>query len=197
LGAVERLNDPRLLKLAPGIGAAPIPRKPFAVVPVKVELLKLIPAAVAEAPGAQPSPKQPFVKPAIVTSSARAVFWFAAIKNMTAKPSITYLAAFVITDNMMWILPDPNFKFKILFRRKTNTVRVQGKNTLAVFFSTSPATVVHALKVESYKVLCQLKDVMREGFQKSAAKICCKSRRSRRMAVAHRFIGDYLLDALA
>ena len=69
-GAVLRVIEPRLLKFAPGFGAAPIPLNPFAVVPAKVELLKDNPATVALAPGAQAAPKQPLVKPAIKTWSA-------------------------------------------------------------------------------------------------------------------------------
>src|ERR1041385_9472287 len=59
-------------------------RKPLAVVPWKVELLKVRPPEVAVAPGAQAAPKQPFVKPAMKTSSARATPW-ASVKRATAK----------------------------------------------------------------------------------------------------------------
>ena len=46
-GAVLRLKEPRLLKFAPGLALPPSPPNPAAVVPAKVELLKVRPTVVA------------------------------------------------------------------------------------------------------------------------------------------------------
>src|ERR1051326_3882453 len=65
----------KLLKLEPGLAFPPSPRNPFAVVPWNVEFEKVNPPEVAVAPGAHAAPKQPLVKPAMNTSSARATPW--------------------------------------------------------------------------------------------------------------------------
>src|SRR5439155_15074414 len=94
--------EPRLLKFEPGLAFPPSPRKPLAVVPWNVELEYTKPPLVAEAPGAQATPKQPLVKPAMKTSSAFAVPW-PAINIVKAPMARTRLFIVIrISDVIMW-----------------------------------------------------------------------------------------------
>src|SRR5258705_9505696 len=94
--------EPRLLKFDPGLALAPIPRKPLAVVPAKVELLKVKPPDAADDPGAQAAPKQPLVKPAINTWSACALVCPAASRASAARPRTSCLVVNRISD-FIWI----------------------------------------------------------------------------------------------
>src|SRR2546423_10721865 len=122
--------EPRLLKFDPGFALAPIARKPFAVVPEKVELLNVRPPDVAVAPGAQPEPKHPFVKPAMKTSSARTSPW-ARAKSVTAK--MLSASGFTITRmRFIMILLPPFVPSKTLFDCTLAEFRAQGRGMLTV-----------------------------------------------------------------